>query len=301
MDSPLYLSLPSTDVYTLEAYDFRGNLLDTDTININTTYDVPSLVDALRITELMYNPHDAPANSPYDNDDFEFVELTNVAGESIDLQGAQFVRGFDFTFGDVQLAPGELIVVVKNDDAFESRYGSQVNIAGEFVAGGLSNGGESIELVDALGNTILLFSYQDSGDWPERADGGASSLVVIDPHGDLSDAGNWRASSDYGGSPGTAGSGPSENVVVNEVLSHTDLPQHDSIELFNSSDQEIDIGGWYSQRCRVQLLEISNPHGTLVSASGNIWCWTRPISIQTHRIQAPTISPWMERTEMMSG
>ncbi len=35
------------------------------------------------------------------------------------------------------------------------------------------------------------------------------------------------------------------NVVINEVLTHTDAPQVDSIELRNTGGDSIDVGGWY--------------------------------------------------------
>ena len=48
-----------------------------------------------------------------------------------------------------------------------------------------------------------------------------------------------------GGSPGSAGTGPVVDVVVNEVLSHTDLPFVDAIELYNTTAAPVDISGWY--------------------------------------------------------
>ncbi len=38
---------------------------------------------------------------------------------------------------------------------------------------------------------------------------------------------------------------PRDNVVINEVLSHTDPPQSDSIELLNTSATQVGIAGWY--------------------------------------------------------
>jgi hypothetical protein len=44
-------------------------------------------------------------------------------------------------------------------------------------------------------------AYGDSGEWPEKADGGGYSLEIIDPMGDPSDPGNWRSSGQIGGTP----------------------------------------------------------------------------------------------------
>ena len=100
-------------------------------------------------------------------------------------------------------------------------------------------------LANPQGAIVQQFTYYDSGEWPRRPDGGGSTLEVIDPLGDLNDPKNWRASAEYGGSPGEAGAGPRGDVVINELLTHTDLPDVDTIELANRSDETIDLGGWY--------------------------------------------------------
>lgn len=61
---------------------------------------------ALRITELNYHPANPPTNSPYGDEDFEFVELQNTGTNIINLAGVQLGGGIDFTF-----APNELIPV----------------------------------------------------------------------------------------------------------------------------------------------------------------------------------------------
>ena len=103
----------------------------------------------------------------------------------------------------VLLLPGERILVVRDQSAFESRYGAGLNIAGEFANGSqLSNGGEKLKLNDVTNSTIHEFTYDDFGDWPLEADGQGSTLEVIDTAGDYNDAFNWQASSQLGGTPG---------------------------------------------------------------------------------------------------
>lgn len=55
---------------------------------------------------------------------------------------------------------------------------------------------------DPLGNVIHQFTYDDAAPWPTAADGGGSSLEVINTEGDYNDPLNWRASTFPGGSPG---------------------------------------------------------------------------------------------------
>jgi hypothetical protein len=185
-----------------------------------------------------------------------------VGTETINLEGVRLVEttvdkdieGITFIFDAQTLAPGERIVVVKNREAFQSRFGSGVRIAagddglggpdGEF-GGGLGNGGEQLTLEDGNGAVIQQFSYNDSGRWPGRADGGGSSIEVLDPQGDYNDGDNWRSSSEFGGTPGSAGLGPDNRLVFNEILAHTDPPDVDMIELMNTTSSAIDINGWY--------------------------------------------------------
>jgi len=161
-----------------------------------------------------------------------------------------------FNRGSFELGPGEYAYVAGNPAAFKARYGAEHDVAGPYDMN-LSNGGERITLCDIFGSVIADFTYGDSDDsgWPNRADGNGSSLELIDSTAVpldpaertlfLEASENWRSSSEYGGSPGVAGEGPRNDVLINEVLSHTDLPAVDSIELYNTTGEPINIGGWY--------------------------------------------------------
>jgi len=174
-----------------------------------------NILDDLRITEIMYNPANADTSRGelnIDNDEFEFIELKNIRDETLDLTNVSFTEGilFDFAGSDItSLAGGDLVLVVKNKAAFESRYGAGVSnkIAGEY-SGKLANEGEKISLVDIWNGTIAKFEYSDDSGWPQSADGAGHSLVPLasailsGPDGSLNDGGNWRASTNIGGSPG---------------------------------------------------------------------------------------------------
>ena len=61
-------------------------------------------------------------------------------------------------------------------------------------------------------------------------------MVLIDPlntpSSQLEKYYSWRGSAELGGTPGAA-SGDRAGILINEVLSHTDLPDTDAIELFD--------------------------------------------------------------------
>jgi hypothetical protein len=94
-------------------------------------------------------------------------------------------------------------VVVKDQQAFTARYGTDINIAGQY-SGLLANDGERIRLQDAVGQTILDFEYSDN--WYDETDGRGYSLTIIDPANtdpnSYSQWHSWQPSPYIGGSPG---------------------------------------------------------------------------------------------------
>jgi hypothetical protein len=265
------------------------------------------ILDYLRITEVMYNPADANTSkgeSDVDNDDFEFIELKNIGDERLDLRYVSFEDGITFDFDGsrvTSLSPGAFVLVVKDRDAFESRYGTGVSgrIAGEY-GGRLANEGEDVTLVDLWNGVIAEFEYNDGRGWPIAADGAGHSLVPLssalagEPEGSLKYGGNWRASTYIGGSPGRDDPTRSSNVVINEVMAHTNYsdPQHpqyesnDWIELYNTSQVSESLSGWYlsddvddlrkwaipsftiNGRGRVSFDEVSDFHNPITTGFG---------------------------------
>lgn len=176
---------------------------------IDATFTLPDLFP-VRITELHYHPAEHPGVT--DSDDLEFIELLNTGSQTVSLTGVQIAEFAtpSYTFGaGVNLNAGQRIIVARNPAVFQSVYGNSLNVAAIGYGGAnLSNGGERIVLLGPLGETLQDFSYDDVLPWPTAADGGGSSLEIIDPVGDPTLAGNWRASFYAGGSPGTDGAPP---------------------------------------------------------------------------------------------
>jgi hypothetical protein len=204
------------------------------------TFAVGPVAENLRITEIMYNPY---------NPNTEYVELKNIGIETINLNLVKFTNGIDFTFPNLELAGNEYVVVIQDREAFETRYGTALNIAGEY-SGRLNDGGERIRLEDAISQVIMDFDYKDG--WRSITDGGGFSLTIIDPANtepyDWNDKDSWRGSAYLSGSPGEDDSGivPEPGaVVINEVLAHSHADATDWIELHNTTDTAIDIGGWF--------------------------------------------------------
>ncbi|HER20541.1 MAG TPA: lamin tail domain-containing protein, partial [Chromatiales bacterium] len=132
-------------------------------------FGVGPVAEFLRISEVMYHPLDPNA---------EYVELTNIGSETIDLNLVAFTDGIDFAFPSVELAPGAYALVVRDRAAFEAVYGQELNVAGQY-AGSLNDAGEELELQDATGQVIERFDYEDN--WYDITDGVGFSLTVKDP------------------------------------------------------------------------------------------------------------------------
>jgi len=145
-----------------------------------------ALLNGLRLTELMYH---APDGSSLD-----YIELQNVGETAMNLTGVRLSEGINFTFGQMQLEPGQYVVVVSDAAGFQSGYGTGIRVAGEY-SGNLSNGGERIvlSLPSPLDGAILRFEYSDA--WYPATDGDGSSLVINDPlihPAALSQSENWH-------------------------------------------------------------------------------------------------------------
>jgi len=240
---------------TARSYDTSHNTNESSVFSGLTQQGVVLTQPNVVVSEINYRPHGAnpvaglgEVNS--EPGEFEFIELHNPSATvTASLIGVQFTGDLEYVFTGksaiTELGPGERVLVVRNQAVFESRYGTELPVAGEFAAGtGLSRN-ELIQLSDGVGATIQQFSYDSSGDWPNRADGNGSSLVVIDSTGDYNDPDNWRSSIAFGGTPGEAPLPDVSDVVVNEVFTHTDLPAVDQIELVNVSGAPVDIGNWW--------------------------------------------------------
>ncbi len=221
------------------------------------------LLDGLRVTELMYNPAEGGT---------EFIEVANVGDMPLDLTGVQLNGGVEFLFPDVRLAPGERAVVADQPDLYLQQYGSGSHLVGQFT-GALSNQGERIilRLPDPQQSAILRFDYDALAlSFPET-NGTGRSLEIVDPNRFFtlwSDPSSWQPSQQIEGTPGyQSGQTPvDDGLRINEVLSHTDPPLVDSVEIINISSLPVDLSGWYLSDSTNNFRKYAFPAGTLLAA-----------------------------------
>ena len=226
----------------------------------------------LRITEVMYNPAEPGLverlAGHLDNDDFEYVEIQNTASYTVNLLNVRLTDGVGFTFPEMLLGPNEYVVLVKDREAFDERYGIAahgITVAGQYT-GSLANGGERIEMVSAVGEVVHDFEYNDN--WYDHTDGEGFSLTILDATAPLADwAGDegWRGSGFLHGSPGAEDFGCAAGaIVISEVLAHSNEAPNDWIELHNTTGEPIDVGGWFLSDSGDDLRKYEIPDDTVI-------------------------------------
>lgn len=220
-------------------------------------------------------PHELAGNPLLTASDFEFLEITNPGTTTVDLGDLRLVGGVRFDFGVAgpdRLAPGARIVLVSNPAAFAMRYGVREAVVGPFQ-GGLSAAGETLRIVDGLGRWVALAEFRTT-DHP-AADGLGFSLVTTEAAGSTGQvlADGWRVSGEMGGSPGLADPAQADvaPVVIHEVLTHTEPPLLDGIELRNLGERPAAVGGWWLSDDRERPFRYRIPEGTVIPPAGYLW------------------------------
>ena len=269
---------PGSNLLIFDAYDHQDALIASDSITVTSTVSARPLRDYLRVTEVMYHPTGGDAFR-----DCEFIEFMNTGPVPLDLAPVAVTDGIDFAFaaaGITNLAPGEHVVLVKDPALFSTRYDTNgIQVAGPYD-GRLSNGGETVTILGALDDEIVSFAYGDARGWPLVADGPGHSLVPLaaavpgQHDGSLSYGANWRASAFIHGSPGATDPDPVVDVVLNEIMAHTDGPlpwdSDDWIELYNtrSTGVAFNSGYWYLSDDRDNLTNWAIPPSVVIAGNG---------------------------------
>jgi hypothetical protein len=167
-------------------------------------------IGSLAVTEIMYHPAITAQEegAGFSENDFEYLEISNVSDQTVSLGGVEVYGGVHFLFDSIAIAPQQSVIIAHNREAFEWRYGTVPFVVGQFD-GPIGNGGERIRLRTADGTQLVDLEFDDQ--WYPETDGDGYSLTLVDPTAnpdDWNDPANWRASLSSGGSPGTLDTDP---------------------------------------------------------------------------------------------
>jgi len=216
-------------------------------------------------SEVMYHGRDAAGA----NRALEFVELYNADTLFEDLGGWQITGDITYTFPEgFVLNAGEFVAVAANPNALGGATGA-TGLLGPYF-GNLGHSSGTLRLVDRLGAIKLDFTYGTQVPWPVAPDGTGHSLSLVRPSYGLEDPRAWGSSERVGGSPGafdTVQGNPLADVMFNEILANPGLGQVAFVELYNHSNQTVDLSGCfltdspYTNRYRI-------PEGTVLAARG---------------------------------
>ena len=133
------------------------------------------------ITEICYQPDQ-------DKGETEYIMLSNVGSEDIDLSGYSFTKGITFTFpDDVILPAGESLYVVRDMGASNTNPNSL-----PWDSGRLADEGETIELSTPQGIIIDQVRYLPTAPWPVIGTEGVTAIVMKDPVQANNIAANWQ-------------------------------------------------------------------------------------------------------------
>ena len=221
------------------------------------------------ITEIMYNPAGDKS--------LEFIEIYNSNPFEEEIGEYRLSGEVDFTFPAGTILDGEsYLIVAKDTTAFQAEYslpvGMQLFEYGELDGGNSLSSSGTLRLVNSSNGRILEIEYDNDAPWPVAADGAGHSLVLARPSYGENDPQAWEASDLVGGSPGTGdtfGDAALRNVVINEVLAHTDDPQFDTIELYNHSSTSVDISGCILSDDAI-INKFTIPSSTILPARGYV-------------------------------
>ncbi|MBT7735192.1 MAG: lamin tail domain-containing protein, partial [Verrucomicrobia bacterium] len=141
--------------------------------------------------------------------------------------------------------------------------------AGGFVKwiadGDLARGSDHLNFsLSSLGEPIALYSRTKSLLDKQQI----SKTILGESEGRLPDGATRITKFPSTPTPGKSNHLPVENVVINEVITHTDPPFEDAIELRNLSDNPVDISNWWISNSESSLKKYRIPANTTLTAQG---------------------------------
>jgi hypothetical protein len=179
--------------------DIAGNAITNGTATFS--FYIPQRYDVV-IDEIMADP--SPVVSL---PDAEYVELKNISGKAINLQGWKITSSSTTSapFGSYVLpADSFLILTGTSSVSLFAPYGRVMGVT-SFPA--LTNDAATLSLISKEGLTIHSVSYNTSWYKNDVKSNGGWSLEMIDTHNPCNGADNWTSSVDTrGGTPGTKNS-----------------------------------------------------------------------------------------------
>ena len=207
----------------------------------------------------------------------EWVELYNQMSVDMDISHWSLAGGIDYTFPEGTIIAGGGYLVVASSPSTLMATADLTNVMGPFM-GRLSNSGETLQLLNNNLRVMDSLTYGTDGEWPVAPDGSGVSLAKRNPASPTSEAANWRASEQVGGTPGAENFPPPS-------LRQTPIADIQARWKFNDSGADLgaawrgsgyDDSAWPSGQALFYRGAASLPAATnTLLASGRITCYFR--------------------------
>mgnify|MGYP005839047619 CR=1 FL=1 len=223
------------------------------------------VIPDLLITEIMYNA--TPGT-----DTLEYIEIYNNGSSAINLENYEITQGVSLIFDAYTLNAGDYLLIAKRADMILSVFGLT---AIEWTSGGLSNGGEDIELTDADGNVITYIDYTTADPWPVNETG--RSLRFCDYGLAQNNGANWSLSTEFittyegqdlYGTPGEACGDDPDPLVADFSGNPTNIDMGGSVDFSDLSQGDPTGWSWTFDGGTPGTSSSQNPQDIVYSAEG---------------------------------
>jgi hypothetical protein len=183
----------------------------------------------------------------------DWIEVYNESEQPAALEG---LRLTDRTGGAIPNRPIPALSFIGAEGFIQFFASDLRSLDADHLDFRLSSSGETLSLLGTDGITVLdrvSFGLQQSGVSQGRVPDGAETVLSF-PAGQAT--------------PGAYNVRTLARVVISEVLSHTDPPQEDAIELHNATDSPVDVGHWWLSDSAEHPQKYRIPAGTVIAAHG---------------------------------
>ncbi|MBK8487078.1 MAG: lamin tail domain-containing protein [Bacteroidetes bacterium] len=248
---PITMTAEANTGYTFSHWSAHP-LIDDETIpgqtlnlNYNTTFTAvftgSAMPEEITVSEINYN-------SEASVDAGDWIELYNYGEAEVNIskwkiQDSNPLHEFIIPDG-IHLLPGERLVLVEDTALFKTENPDITNFIGP-IGFGFSGETDFVKLFTQQDFPKVEIQYFDSLPWPKGADAQGRTLELNNPETDLNNPLNWFDGC-IGGSPGMPYTPCDVPLVFSEINYHSSdtLDANDWVEVWNISDNAIDISNW---------------------------------------------------------
>ncbi len=183
----------------------------------------------------------------------DWFELYNPSAQPVELSGLYLTDDLNNRLKYSPL-PARSFIAAGLDGFVKFIADNDLAAGADHVPFALSKSGDDVGLSDAFGTLIDAYRFgpQVTGVSQGRLPDGTTNVVSF-----------FETPT-----PEESNYLPIPNVVINEVLTHSDLPLEDAIELRNTGAAAINLGGWYLSDARTALKKYRIPANTILPANG---------------------------------